>query len=193
MKLRFLVPTLALALTTIAAHAQIGIYFNPVVSRVSNSKADTGPFAFLGDGKTAQTFGGVDFGGYYEFLHFAKSDVSIDVRDAVQHGNSASFNSFMVGARLAAKPMVFNLKPYGQFSVGEGRTKAPLTAAHITRLEYAVYGGVDRPLAKHVDWRILEVSYGTVATISSATFGGTTPIPNARVLGFSTGFVFRFK
>jgi hypothetical protein len=193
MKLRFLVPALALALTTIAAHAQIGIYVNPVVSRISNSTADTGPFAFLGDGQTSQIFGGVDFGGYYEFAHYSKFDVSADVRDAIQHGNSASLNSFMVGLRLAAHPMAFGLKPYGQFSVGAGRTRAPLSAAHINRLQYAIFGGVDKPLNKHVDWRVLEVSYGSLLTISSQTFGGPTPIPAARVLGFSTGFVFRFK
>ncbi|MGA7158033.1 MAG: hypothetical protein WBY53_14360 [Acidobacteriaceae bacterium] len=197
MKLRFLVPALALALTTIAAHAQVGIYFNPVVSRISNSKADTGSFAFLGDGQSSQIFGGVDFGGYYDFAHFAKSDLSVDMRDAIQHGNSASINSFMVGLKLEAKPMVHGLKPYGQFSVGAGRTKSPLSAAHIQRLEYGVYVGVDKPLTKHIDWRIVEVSYGSVATISSATFlpntTSATSFPSAKVLGFSTGFVFRFK
>ena len=191
MKLRFLVPALALALTTIAAHAQIGIYFNPVVSRISNSKADTGPFAFLGDGKTAQTFGGVDFGGYYEFAHYSKADLSVDVRDAIQHGNSASLNSFLVGVRLAAKPMAHGLKPYAQVSVGEGRTKSPLSAAHIQRLEYAVYGGVDKPLAKHVDWRIVEVSYGSVSTISSANFLANTTPPSTFPSSQSTGFQYR--
>ncbi len=195
MKLRFLVPALALAFATIAAHAQVGIYVNPVVSRISNSTADTGTFAFLGSGQTAQTFGGVDIGGYYEFAHYAKADLSVDMRDAIQHGNNASLNSFMVGLRLAAKPMAFNLKPYAQFSIGEGRTRPPLSQAHINRLQYGVYVGVDKPLNKHVDWRIVEISYDSVKTISSDTFQGATPntFPAARVLGFSTGFVFRFK
>jgi hypothetical protein len=198
MKLRFLVPAFALVLAATAAHAQVGIYFNPVVSRISNSKADTGSFAFLGDGQTSQIFGGVDFGGYYEFAHTSKLDVSIDARDAIQHGNSASLNSFMVGARVAAKPLAFHLKPYGQLSVGAGRTRAPLNSAHIEKLEYAIYGGVDKPLNKHVDWRVVEVSYGSLSTINSSTFGvptttTSTSFPSARLLGFSTGFVFRFK
>ena len=193
MKLRFLVPAFALALTTIAAHAQVGLYFAPVVSRISNSTADTGPFAFLGSGKTSQIFGGVDFGGYYEFAHYSKADVSVDMRDAIQHGNAASLNSFMAGLRLAAKPMAYNLKPYAQLSVGAGRSKSPLSAAHIERLQYGIYAGVDKPLNKHIDWRIVEISYGSVSTISSAIFGGPTPIPAAKVLGFSTGLVFRFK
>ena len=193
MKLRFLVPALALALTTIAAHAQVGLYFNPVVSRISNSKADTGPFAFLGDGQTSQIFGGVDFGGYYEFGHYSKADVSIDARDAIQHGNNASINSFMVGPRLAAHPMAFGLKPYAQVSVGAGRTRSPLSAAHITKLQYGVYVGVDKSLNKHVDWRVIEISYGSVSAVSSATFQVGSTFPSPTVLGFSTGFVFRFK
>lgn len=194
MKLRFLALALAMVAPTLAAHAQIGIYVNPVVSRISNSTADTGPFAFLGSGDKAQTFGGVDFGGYYDFAHLSKADVSVDVRDAIQHGNNASLNTFMVGGRLAAHPMSFGgIKPYVQFSVGEGRTRPPLSNAHIQRLQYGVFGGVDKSLAKHIDWRIIEVSYGSLTTISSQTFGGPTKIPAARVLGFSTGFVFRFK
>ncbi len=194
MKLRFLAPALVLALTTIAAHAQVGIYVNPVVSRINNSVADTGPYAFLGSGQTAQTFGGIDFGAYYGFAHFSKADVGVDMRDAIEHGNNASLNSFLVGLRLAAKPMAFaGLKPYAQFSVGAGRTKAPKSNAHLERLQYGIFVGADKPLAKHVDWRILEVSYGSVDTISSHTFGGPVDIPAARIFTFSTGFVFRFK
>jgi hypothetical protein len=194
MKLRFLAPALVLAITTIAAHAQVGIYVNPVVSRISNSTADTGPFAFLGSGETSQIFGGVDFGAYYDFAHFSKANVGVDVRDALEHGNNASLNSFLVGLRLAAKPMAFaGLKPYAQFSVGEARTKAPKSDAHINRLQYGIYVGADKALARHVDWRIIEVGYGSVDTISSQTFGGPVPIPAARILTFSTGFVFRFK
>jgi hypothetical protein len=194
MKLRFLASALALALTTIAAHAQIGVYVNPVVSRISNSVADTGPFAFLGSGQTSQIFGGVDFGGYYDFAHYSKADVGVDMRDAIEHGNNASLNSFLVGLRLDAKPMAFHgLKPYAQFSVGAGRTKAPKSTATIERLQYGIFVGADKAIAKHVDWRILEVSYGSVDTISSQTFGGPVSVPAARILTFSTGLVFRFK
>jgi hypothetical protein len=191
MKLRLLVSSFALVVGTMAAHAQAGIYFNPIVSRVSNSTPDTGPFAFLGQDKTSQIFGGVDFGGFYDFAHYSKADVGIDMRDAIQHGNSASLNSFLVGLKVEAKPTSHNLKPYVQVSIGAGRTKSPLSPIHIEKLEADIFVGVDRPLAKHVDWRIIEVGYGTVSTISSATYGGQTPIGAAKLLNFSTGFVFR--
>ena len=116
------------------------------------------------------------------------------MRDDIQHGNNASLNSFLVGLRLAAKPIsFFGLKPYAQFSVGEGRTRPPLSDTHINRLQYGVFVGADKAIAKHVDWRVVEVSYGSVDTISSQTFGGPTKVPAARILGFSTGLVFRFK
>ena len=193
MKLRFLVPSLALALTTFAAHAQIGLYLNPVVSRVSNSTPDTGPFAFLGEGGTSKIFGGVDFGGYYTFAHYPKSNLSFDARDTLQRYSTASFNSFLVGPRLQAKPMIYNLKPYAQLSIGVGTTKAPLSPISISKFQYGIYIGADKTIKKHLDWRILEVGYGSVTTISSNIFGSPTPIPNANILTFSTGFVFRFR
>jgi hypothetical protein len=196
MKLRFFVPALVLALTTIAAKAQtVGLYFNPVVSRISNSKPDFGTFAFLGDGQTSQIFGGVDLGGYYEFDHFAKSDLSMDLRYSIQHANTSSIKSFLVGPRLAAKPMAFHaIKPYGQLSIGVGTTRSPYNGEPTNKFEYTVFGGVDKSLSKHVDWRIIEIGYGSVTTTSSAIYdSGTTPIPNATILNFSTGFVFRFR
>lgn len=192
MKLRFLVLALAMAVPSLAAHSQVGLYFNPVVSRISNSTADTGTFAFLGSGDKSQIFGGLDFGGYYEGIHQPKFDLSLDVRDTIQHGNSASLNSFLVGVRLSAHPMAFGFKPYGQLSVGAGRTKSPYNPVHIEKLEYDIFGGIDKPLTKHVDFRMIEIGYGSVTTISSAIFQSSAPIPAARLLNFSTGFVFRF-
>lgn len=192
MKLRFLVSAVALAMSAMAAHAQVGLYFNPVVTRISNSTPDTGPFAFLGSGDTSRIFGGVDFGGYYTFAHGKSFDVSADMRDAIVHGNNASLNSFLVGLRLASHPLTYGLKPYVQLSVGAGRTESPLNPVHIEKVEYDLFAGVDKSLNKHVDFRAIEVGYGSVTTISSAIYGGPTPIPAAKLLNFSTGFVFRF-
>ena len=177
MKLRLLVPALAMALASMAAHAQVSLYFNPVVSRVSNSTPDTGPFAFLGQNTTSRFFGGVDFGAYYDFAHYAKADVGIDLRDTIQHADNASLNTFLFGLHIEAKPSEHGLKPYIQVSVGEGRSKAPLNKVHVTKLAYGVFVGVDKELNKHVDWRIIEVGYGSISTISSENFGGTMSIP----------------
>ena len=191
MKLRFLVPALTLALITIGAQAQGGLYFNPIVTRVSNSTPDTGDFAFLGSGNTSRIFGGVMIGGYYEVYHAPKFDFSLDLRDEIEHGNSAALNSLLFGGHFVYKPAHSTLKPYVQLSIGDGRTTSPLSPIHVSKLEYAAFVGVDRPLNRHVDWRIIEVGYGSVTTISSYLFDGPTVIPAARLINFSTGFVFR--
>jgi len=193
MKLRLLALSLALALPTVAAHAQVGLYFNPDFTRISNSTADTGPFAFLGPGVTSRMFYGVDFGGYYTALKGQSFDVSVDVRDALQHGNSAAINSFMVGPRLNYKAPGGRFKPYIQASVGAAHTRPGTNIAHITRFEYDIYGGVDYKLAKHVDLRAIEVSYGAADTINSGTYYSNIDYHASKLLGFSTGFVFRFR
>lgn len=191
MKLRLLVACLATALTTVSAHAQGALYFNPLFTNISNSKADSGVFAFLGDGVTSRMFYGVSFGGYYDAYRGPRFDAGIDIRDQLVHGNSASLNSFLLGPRVAYKPQNSAFRPYVQLSVGEGRSKPSTNPAHINRLAYEVFAGVDRPIAKHVDFRIIEVGYGGVSTISSANFGYNTSFSASRVLDFSTGLVFR--
>ncbi len=193
MKLRYLVPALALALTTVAAQAQIGVYLNPVVTRASNSTPDTGPFAFLGQNGTSQIFGGVALGGYYTFSQYPKFDISLDVRDQIQHGDNAKLSSFLVGPRVALHPVAWGVKPYAQVSIGAGRTHSPLSTASTTKLEFDGFVGADKALGKHVDWRVIEVGYGSLTTTSSAIYGGPKPIPAAKLLNFSAGLVFRFK
>jgi hypothetical protein len=191
MKLRFPVLALALALTTVGAAAQGGLYFNPIVTRISNSKADTGPFAFLGQNTTSRFFGGVVFGGYYDVYHQPKFDVSLDMRDSIVHGGDASLNSFLFGVRVAAKPSEKIFRPYGQLSVGAGTTKSPLSPVHASKFIFDIAAGIDHPLNRHVDWRVAEIGYGSVTTISSYLYSGPTPIPAAQLFHLSTGFVFR--
>jgi hypothetical protein len=192
MKLRFLVPALAMVAMAGVAQAQVGVYFNPVVTRISNSTADTGPFAFLGDGNTAQTFGGVAFGGYYDFDHEAKFDIGADMRDAIEHGNNAEINSFLVGVRLAAHPEHSRWRPYAELAVGDGHTRSPKNPVHVNKLEVDGFLGVDYKLGRHIDFRAVEIGYGEVTAINSSLYGGPTSIPEFRLLNFSSGFVFRF-
>jgi hypothetical protein len=194
MKLRFLavVAVVAAFTCTITAHAQVGLYLNPVATRISNSVGDTGPYAFLGQNSKSQMFYGVDFGGYYDFFHGTKLNAGFDMRDSIVHGNNAMLNSFLVGVRVSGKPFDRPFKPYLQGSVGAGSSRAPTGGAKTTRAQYGLFAGVDYPIAKHVDFRILEVGYSSLTTVSSETIGGTSTIPASNLLNFSTGLVFRF-
>jgi hypothetical protein len=194
MKLRSLAAVAVLALAAVAAHAQAGLYFNPVAIRVSNSSADAGPAAFLGQNSTSQVFYGYDFGGYYDFFHAGPIAAGIDVRESDLHANNAMLRSFLVGARVSAKPFIRPIKPYAQISVGVSTTKAPAITAHVSKFDYALYGGVDFTLQKHIDWRVVEIGYGSLTTVSSANYGGggTLYVPASNQISFSSGLVFRF-
>jgi hypothetical protein len=211
MKLRLLVPCFALALLNLTARAQdnpsqvnpstssqigvgstdVGLYVNPVGIHITNSQADTGPFAFLGANTTARTFYGANIGGYINFYHAPRFDAGIDIRDAIVASNNAHLNSFLVGARVIAKPIAESFKPYLQVSIGVGSSKPPTSPIHLNRLQYGIFGGLDYTLAKHVDFRAFELGYGAVTTINSGDFGGPVTFPSSRLFNVSTGLVFR--
>jgi hypothetical protein len=211
MKLRFLVSCLAFAVMPLAARAQdnpspvnvsnsseikvgptdVGLYVNPIGIHITNSQADTGTFAFLGDNTTARTFYGASIGGYVNFFHAQRFDAGIDVRDSIVTGNNARLNSFLVGARFIAKPIAESFKPYLQLSVGVGSSKPQRSPIKLNRAQYGIFGGLDYTLAKHVDFRVFELGYGAVSTVNSGDFGGTTTFPSSRLFSVSTGLVFR--
>ena len=109
------------------------------------------------------------------------------------HANNAMLREFLVGVRVSATPFTRPFKPYVQIAIGDGTTKAPLSTVHISKLDYGVFGGVDYTLAHHVDVRIFEVGYGSLATASTSTIAASGPsIPASSLLRFSSGLVFRF-
>jgi hypothetical protein len=169
----------------------VGLYVNPIGIHITNSKPDSGPFAFLGDNTTSRTFYGVDLGGYVNFYHAPKFDAGIDIRDIIVSGNGAHLNSFLVGGRVIAKPLANSFKPYLQLSVGAGSSKPAKSTVHLTRLQYGIFGGMDYTLSKHVDFRMFELGYGAVSTVSSGNFNGSTTFPASRLFNISTGLVFR--
>jgi hypothetical protein len=169
----------------------VGLYVNPIGIHITNSKPDSGPFAFLGDNTTSRTFYGVDLGGYVNFYHAPKFDAGIDIRDIIVSGNGAHLNSFLVGGRVIAKPIANSFKPYLQVSVGAGSSKPAKSTVHLTRLQFGVFGGMDYTLSKHVDFRMFELGYGGLSTVSSGNFNGSTTFPASRLFSISTGLVFR--
>ena len=196
MKLQSLVVAVAFALAPVALpvalHAQTGLYLNPVAMRISNSTADKGTFAFLGQNSTSQIFYGVNFGAYYDFKTAYPFHAGFEMRDAYVHGSGASLNSFLIGVRISGKPFANALKPYIEPVVGEGSTEAPFTAIHVKKVQYGAFAGVDYETHHHVDFRLVEIGYSSIITASSETIGGTAVVPAATILSVTTGLVFRF-
>lgn len=172
---------------------QVGVYLNPIVSRISNP-ADTGVFAFLGPNTTSRIFAGFDIGGYDDFSHSSSNDVGIDVRGSFLRGNGAHLNSFLVGPRIVFKP-TSNLKPYVEGLIGVARSRPATNPRGLSAFQYGIVGGADYSFSSHVDFRVIEVGYSAAQTIGSGVFTGNggSGINTSKMINFSTGLVFRFK
>lgn len=201
MKLRHLASAVLLLATAAAAFAQdkaqpqtnFGLYFNPMATRISDSQADNTSFSFLGLNTTSRMFWGFQMGGYYNFFHSGALSAGPTVRFSDQHGNNAGIRDFQVGVRVAGA-VGDRLHPYLEATVGDGNTKPEKATARINKAAYAIYGGVDYSFARHVDFRAIEVGYGSLSTASQSTIGAGNgaSYPAAKLLSFSSGLVFRF-
>lgn len=197
MKLRLLAVVAGLVIATGAVQAQtqqqVGVYLNPIVSRVSNP-ADTGVFAFLGSGTSSRIFAGFDLGGYDDFSHSPSRDIGIDIRGSFLRGNGAHLNSFLVGPRVVFRP-TSAFKPYIEGLIGVGRSRPATNPRGLSAFQYGIYGGADYSFSSHVDFRVVEIGYGAVQTIGSGVFTGNggSNINTSHLIQVSTGLVFRFK
>jgi hypothetical protein len=192
MRLRFVLAAVVLAAVAASARAQVGVYLNPVFTRISNSTPDSGPFAFLGQGATSRNLGGLDFGGYYDITHGPGMKLGADVRDTIVHSGNASLNIFSVAARVEAPPLTRGIRPYVQLAAGAGTSKSDESLVHATRGMFGVFAGIDYPINRHLDFRVVELGYGSITTINSYIYGGPTPIGASRMVHISSGLVFRF-
>lgn len=192
MKLPLLAALAGLVLMTSAAQAQnkVGVYINPVVSRISNP-ADTGLFAFLGPNTSSRIFAGFDMGGYDDFSHSPSNDFGVDVRGSFLRGNGAFLGSFLLGPRVVFKPSS-KMKPYIEGLIGVGRSRPPHNPRGLSAFQYEVLGGVDYSFSSHVDFRMFEVGYSAAQTIGSGVVNSGT-VNTSKMLNVSTGLVFRFK
>ena len=193
MKLRSLIVALAVAIAPVAIHAQTGLYLNPIAMSISNSTADHGTFAFLGNGGTQAMFYGVNMGGYYDFKTPYAFHAGLDVRDSILHGGDAFLNNFLVGVRFSGHPFHNTAwKPYIEPVIGAGHSRAPATTIAVNKFEYGLYGGLDYATHHHIDFRLFEVGYSGLRTASSQSIGNSAEVPPASLLSISSGFVFRF-
>ena len=192
MRLRFVLAAAVLAAVAASARAQVGVYVNPVFTRINNSTPDSGPFAFLGQNATSRNFGGLDFGAYYDISRGPGMKFGADLRDTIVHSGNASLNVFSVAARVEAPALNHGIRPYVQVAAGAGTSKSEESLIHTTRGMFGIFAGIDYPLNRHVDFRVVELGYGSVTTTNSYIYGGPTPIGASSMVHISSGLVFRF-
>jgi hypothetical protein len=191
MRLRYVLAAVVLAAVAASARAQVGVYINPVFTKITNSVPDTGPFAFLGEGATSRNFGGLDFGAYYNFPR-PGAKFGIDLRDTTVHANNAGLNIFSVAARVETPPLTHGLRAYAQLGAGAATSKAQQAQIHTTRGMFGIFGGLDYPLTRNIDFRVVELGYASVTVQNSYIYGGPNPIGASRMVQVSSGLVFRF-
>ncbi len=157
--------SLTFLLVCISAHAQTGIY-----------AAATG--ARLG-GLYDETIYGPTIGVYFDRWHAAVISLGIDARGQFLKNGSTKLTGGMAGPRVAFTPHVLPLKPYVEGVVGVGYVEAG--GGSSTDLEYSLLGGLDFTFFPHVDWRVVEFSYGGLSFLDGTLHPKT----------LSTGLVFR--
>ncbi len=191
MKWGKILPACLLGIAAAGAHAQYAAYFNPIVTRVSNSQVDTGTFAYLGQGNTSALRGGVAIGASYLFAEGSHAAFGLDLRDEWQRGSNALLNDFLIGVRAQAK-VGDRLKPYVQVSGGAGTTRAPFTAVRTSKGLVKVYGGLDYTLNHRLDFRVVEIGYGPLTTANTSLYNSTSSYPASTLISFSSGLVVHF-
>jgi hypothetical protein len=163
----------ALALIALAclaaprAHAQIGVYGQ---FSASNFNLDNLGWQY-----------GTTFGIYDTPFHVPFFALGLDGRGTVLGSGSTKIVSGLVGPRLTFKPHVLPIMPYVEAVVGAGNVQfsTSFTSTNATKLEYQFLGGLDYTFFPHLDWRVVEFSYGG--------FSG----PNLNPQTVSTGLVLR--
>ncbi len=175
---RFRLHCILFALLLVAAgipkvHAQTAIYGQFSASRFNNNAIPNANQWGYGGG----------FGLYSDFQKIPFGKVGADVRlQFTRPASNTTLTSFLVGPRLEVHPHVIPLNPYAEFLFGGGHFSYGNNSPSTTQFDWRVLGGLDKTVLPHVDWRVIEVSYGQLNTYSG----------RLRPVTFSTGVVLRF-
>ena len=143
---------------------------------------------------TNQWFIGANAGVTLNFSDSGKITRGLDFRGGPEIG-TPGLGTALVGFKVASDSAFFHLKPYGQFSVGymEQRhstgsgTYAVLDAEGYFLAE--VFAGVDYPVTRRVDIRVVEVGGGLSKVIVT---NGINTQSHPAIFSVNSGIVFHF-
>jgi hypothetical protein len=125
---------------------------------------------------------GGGFGLYSDFMKAPFAKVGGDIRfQFVRPASNTTLFSTLLGPRISLHPKIVPLNPYAEFLFGAGHFSYGNNSPSTTQFDWRALGGVDKTLLPHLDWRIIEVSYGQLNTYSG----------HLRPVTFSTGIVLR--
>jgi hypothetical protein len=107
-----------------------------------------------------------------------------DARGSILSGSGVGVDAIDLGPRIAIHPPVLHIKPYGEVLIGGVGVRPNFSTKFTTHIDLQFLGGIDVAIAKRIDWRVIEYSYGEVP--------GFSGIANEdRRNQFSTGIMLR--
>ena len=168
-----LVALLLVAAGISTANAQTALYGQFSASRFNNNAVPIVNEWGYGGG----------FGLYSDFVKVPFGRVGADIRfQFTRPASNTTLFSTLVGPRLEVHPHIISLNPYAEFLFGAGHFTYGNNSPSTTQFDWRALGGVEKTVLPHVDWRMIEVSYGQLNTYSG----------RLRPVTFSTGVVLRF-
>ncbi len=191
-RLRFTVlALLALSAAPFAARAQ-GISVYGTVSPVYLNHL------YTVNGTTSSLAGqwlvGANAGVTLTFAQSGNVSMGLDFRGGPEIG-TPGVGSALAGFKLGFQPPKSHFKPYGQFSLGwlEQRHNTGTGSFAVTDAEsyFAVelLGGVDYPVAHHLDLRLVEAGVGTTRRIVT---NGINTSTRPAIVSLNSGIVYTF-
>jgi hypothetical protein len=216
MKLRTIALVLSVALVSAAAHAQTGVYVTGDAQQFTQKGVDYTLISPSSKNIDKLWLYGTAYGVYYDFnrlpllgkLKTGPVAVGIDGRgDTFRlhvYGSQIDRQDGLLSLRISAKkPMkqvyMLHTAPYFQGGFGVGHTRNALRTYYNNDFIYQFSLGFDRPLThklKNMDWRVLEVSAGSLANYPTGYYmgsGGAGPNQSNHLITIGTGIVFRTR
>jgi hypothetical protein len=191
----------ALVLLAVAsAHAQVALY----VTSSSDHLSSVATGLALSGGTYQEQYtsfwtSGIGGGVTLNFLPLGPVKLGFDLRGSTRPGTIGA-DTAMGGFKVGFNPPLIHLKPYVQVSGGYVATRTVnistspsnpgQTVGGTFNNQYAaweVIGGIDYPLVKFVDLRLVEVGGGSGLSIL-----GSTSTPNISLFTINTGIVLHF-
>ena len=126
---------------------------------------------------------GVTPGFYYDGWKLRRMHTGIDLRAVLLGTGVSKLESGLIGPRIHVEALPLNLKPYGETLFGGSHVTFidNHSTIHRNSFEFQLLAGVDRAVSPRIDWRLAEVTWGTL-TNAGLPFRFTT---------LSTGLVLR--